>query len=147
MNTTCESSTFRLRYHVVRDVRAPADTVWGLLTDADAFPTWNTTVTEITGPIAVGTTLRIRVPISDRTFTPKVVSLDAPHRMVWQDGMMPMFQGTRTFTVTPTPDGCRFEMDEVFRGLMLPLIKGSLPDFAPVFDQYAADLKQAVEAR
>jgi hypothetical protein len=28
---------------------------------------------------------------------------------------------------------------------MLPLIRGSLPDFAPVFDQYAADLKRVCE--
>jgi hypothetical protein len=28
---------------------------------------------------------------------------------------------------------------------MLPMIKGSLPDFAPIFDRYAADLKRACE--
>jgi hypothetical protein len=31
------------------------------------------------------------------------------------------------------------------RGLMLPMIKGSLPDFGPIFDRYAADLKRACE--
>ena len=36
-------------------------------------------------------------------------------------------------------------MKEEFWGLMLPLIKGSLPDFAPVFEAYAADLKRAAE--
>jgi hypothetical protein len=29
---------------------------------------------------------------------------------------------------------------------MLPMIKGSLPDFAPLFEAYAADLKRAAEA-
>jgi hypothetical protein len=38
-------------------------------------------------------------------------------------------------------------MVEVFRGLMLPMIKGSLPDFGPPFEQYAADLKREAEAR
>jgi hypothetical protein len=28
---------------------------------------------------------------------------------------------------------------------MLPMIGGSLPDFRPAFDQYAADLKRAAE--
>jgi hypothetical protein len=37
-------------------------------------------------------------------------------------------------------------MTEVFAGLMLPMIKGSLPDFGPIFEQYAADLKKAAEA-
>jgi hypothetical protein len=32
-----------------------------------------------------------------------------------------------------------------FSGLMLPLIKASVPDFGPVFEPYAKDLKQAAE--
>ena len=35
---------------------------------------------------------------------------------------------------------------EVFSGVMLPMIKGSLPDFAPSFEAYAADLKREAEA-
>lgn len=75
-----------------------------------------------------------------RTFTPRVVALEAPARMVWQDGFFPMFQGTRTFTLTPTAAGSRFEMCEVFRGVMLPMIKGSLPDMSDAFAQFADDL-------
>ncbi len=30
---------------------------------------------------------------------------------------------------------------------MLPMIKGCLPDFAPSFEAYAADLKHEAEAR
>jgi hypothetical protein len=36
-------------------------------------------------------------------------------------------------------------MSEIFSGLMLPMIAGKLPDFAPIFEQYAADLKNAAE--
>jgi hypothetical protein len=36
-------------------------------------------------------------------------------------------------------------MTEVLSGLMLPLARKSLPDFAPVFETYAADLKRAAE--
>ena len=32
-----------------------------------------------------------------------------------------------------------------FSGLMLPLVKGSLPEFGPVFERYAADLKREAE--
>jgi hypothetical protein len=38
-----------------------------------------------------------------------------------------------------------FEMTEVFSGVMLPLIAGRLPDFRPIFERYAADLKTAAE--
>ena len=66
--------------------------------------------------------------------------------MTWSDGMAPMFKGVRTFTLVPAPDGCtEFRMKEEFSGLMLPMIKGSLPDFGPVFEAYAEDLRRAAE--
>ena len=37
-------------------------------------------------------------------------------------------------------------MTEAFSGVMLPMIRGSLPDFAPAFEAYAADLKRAAES-
>ena len=56
------------------------------------------------------------------------------------------FKGVRTFSLLPNADGStEFSMKEEFSGLMLPLIKGSLPDFAPVFETYAGDLKRAAE--
>jgi hypothetical protein len=36
-------------------------------------------------------------------------------------------------------------MAERFSGLILPLVKGSLPDFGPVFSRYADDLKREAE--
>lgn len=143
-----QASTFRMECRVSIHIRAPRETIWALLTDAEDFPRWNSTVTSITGPIAQGQKLAIKVPISDRTFTPRVTELVAGTRMVWSDGMAPMFKGERTFTLTARADGSTdFEMVEVFSGVMLPMIKGSLPDFGPVFDRYAQDLKKEAEAR
>ena len=141
-------TAFRMSYRVSEDIRATPEAIWAKLTDASTFPSWNSTVESIEGPIALGQKLAIKVPIAPgRTFSPKVVAFEANQRMVWQDGFFPMFQGARTFTLTPKPGGLTtFEMEEVFRGVMLPMIKGSLPDFRPVFDQYAADLKKACEA-
>jgi hypothetical protein len=140
-------SAFELRYAVKTTIRAKPAALWAKLTDAKGFPSWNSTVESIEGPITLGTKLAIKVPIAPgRTFSPKVVELEPNQRMVWRDGFYPMFQGTRTFTLTPSGDGTDFEMVEVFRGVMLPMIKGSLPDFGPVFDRYAADLKKACES-
>jgi len=36
--------------------------VWALLTDADGFPRWNSTVTQIEGEIREGGPLRVHVP-------------------------------------------------------------------------------------
>ncbi len=143
---TRTNSAFRLSYEVRAQLRASPAAVWAKLTDAAGFPSWNSTVTSLEGPITQGQRLTIRVPIApDRAFRPTVVELVPEQRMVWRDGMLPFFQGTRTFTLTPKDGGCEFAMEEVFRGAMLPLIKPSLPDFGPVFDRYAQDLKAACE--
>jgi hypothetical protein len=53
--------------------------------------------------------------------------------------------GLPRWNSTVTRDAVEFSMVEVFSGVMLSLIKGSLPDFAPAFEQYAADLKREAE--
>lgn len=147
MSASRTATTFSLAYKVTATIRATPEAVWAKLTDAKGFAAWNSTVTSIEGDITPGSKLTIRVPVAPgRAFTPSVVEFDAPRRMVWRDGFAPMFQGTRTFTLRPEGDGATaFEMEEVFRGLMLPMIKGSLPDFVPVFDRYVADLARACE--
>ena len=141
-----KTSTFRMACGVSIRIAAPADRVWKLLTGAEDFPRWNSTVTSIEGPIALGHRLKLRVPISPRTFTPKVTELVPSSRMVWSDGAAPMFKGVRTYTLSQAPDGgTEFTMVEELRGIMLPMVKGSLPDFGPAFEQYAADLKREAE--
>jgi uncharacterized protein YndB with AHSA1/START domain len=138
--------TFRMSVSINANISAQPETIWRLLTDAGKFPTWNSTVSSIDGEIKLGQRLALKVPVSERTFKPKVTELVPNQRMTWSDGAAPMFKGTRTFTLTPNADGTTdFSMCEELKGVMLPMIKGSLPDFAPVFEQYAADLKRAAE--
>lgn len=141
-------ATFSMECAVRCSIRASADRIWKLLTDAPGFPRWNSTVASIDGVIALGETLKLQVPSAPgRVFKPKVSAFEAGRSMVWSDGMAPMFKGVRTFMLTPGEDGTTvFAMTERFSGLMLPMIKGSLPDFGPIFETYAADLKRAAES-
>lgn len=141
-----ERSLFRLQVSVSIDIDAPPEVPWSYLTNASAFASWNSTVDAIEGDIVSGGRLAIHVPAApERVFRPKVVRLEAPHHMTWADGRMPLFRGTRTFTVEAAGSSSRFTMTETFVGVMLPLIAGSLPDFGPIFDTYAADLKRVCE--
>jgi uncharacterized protein YndB with AHSA1/START domain len=144
---TKTGSTFRMDCAINTTIKASPDQVWALLTNAAGFPRWNSTVTSIEGEIAEGRTLKLKVPTGgERVFKPKVSNVEPGRSMIWSDGMAPMFKGIRTFTLTPNADGTtEFSMKEELAGLMLPMIKGSLPDFAPVFEAYAADLKRAAE--
>lgn len=149
MGTTKSRSTFRLEYRVSTNIRATAPAVWGLLTNVGDYPRWNSTVTSSEGMIKDGETIRLKVAVAPKRLFKLGVSEVVPNRsMVWSDGFAPMFRGVRTFTLTPKDDATvDFEMVEVFRGLMLPMIAGSLPDFEPVFARYAEDLKKEAEQR
>jgi hypothetical protein len=137
---------FSMACGVEVDIRATADVIWRLLTDAKGFPRWNSTVSSIEGEIREGEHLRVHVPGTDRTFTPKVSGVLPNERMTWTGGFSPVFKGVRTFVLRPGNDGSTtFAMEEHFSGLMLPMVKGSLPDFGPVFERYANDLKREAE--
>lgn len=136
---------FRRSVRVDVDVKATPEKIWSLLTNVADAPRWNSTITQIEGRVALGEQLTIKVPISTRTFNVKVDVLDPHRRLVWSDGNA-VFRGVRTYTLTPHGGGSTaFSMEEVFTGFMLPLIGLSLPDFTPVFEQYAADLKKEAE--
>ena len=127
-------------------VQARAGAVWKLLSDAERFPRWNSTVTQIEGHIRDGERLRLHVPGTDRTFTPRVHVLKPNECMTWTGGFAPLFLGVRTFMVMPCADGTTgFMMQERFSGVMLPLVRRSLPDFGPVFATFARDLKREAE--
>lgn len=146
MKVTQTSSAFSMACSVVANINARPASIWRLLTDAENFPRWNSTVVSVEGQIREGEQLRLRVPGTDRTFTPKVTGVVSCERMIWTGGFAPLFKGVRTFQLRPLSDGSTdFEMEERFSGLMLPLVKGSLPEFGPIFEGYAKDLKHEAE--
>lgn len=144
---TKSKSMFRMECAVGININAKPEKIWALLTNAQNFPRWNSTVESIEGKISLGETIKLKVPYAPgREFKLKVSRIDQPSLMVWQDGMAPMFTGVRTFTLTPKSDGTTdFSMVEAFAGVMMLMIGGSLPDLSQPFERYAADLKKEAE--
>ena len=58
-----------------------------------------------------------------------------------------LFRGVRTYTLTPTGGGTRFDMREEYTGPLLGLIWRSMPDLQPSFDRFAAGLEAARRVR
>jgi uncharacterized protein YndB with AHSA1/START domain len=69
---TRTSSAFAMTCGVEINIEASAEIVWSLLTDAKGFSRWNSTITAIEGEIREGERLRLHVPGTNRTFTPRV---------------------------------------------------------------------------
>ncbi len=128
-------------------INAPADRLWALLTDAPAYPSWNTTVDRVDGQIAPGKKITVHAKISPgRAFPVKVTDFVPNERMVWSGGMpLGLFSGVRTFTLTKEGSAVVFAMREVYSGLMAPMITKSIPDLKPAFDEFAAALKARAE--
>ena len=101
-------------------IKAAPEAIWALLTDAPAYPSWNTTVTSVDGAIAPGQKVTVHAKISPgRAFPVTVAAFEAPRRMVWSSGM-PL-------------------------GLFAPPITRSIPDLQAVFEDFAACLKKRAE--
>lgn len=142
------TKSFRMDYKVGISINATPETVWAILTNAPAYPKWNTTVDSIEGEIALNKRIKLHAKISPkRAFKLKVSEFNPATKMVWSDGNA-MFKGVRTFTLESMGNNTTvFTMQEVFTGAMLPMIKGSLPDFTSDFETFAADLKKEAEAK
>jgi hypothetical protein len=117
-------------FGVSTSIRATPEAIWAILTDAQSYPTWNTTVNKVEGRIAPGEKITVHAKISPgRAFPVRVAEFVPGKRMVWSGGMpLGLFRGERTFTLTTQGDGkVEFSMREVFSGLLAPLIEKSIP--------------------
>lgn len=132
---------------VAINIEATPEQIWSLLTNVDKIPRWTSSIETMQGTIAPGEKVRLTVPYAPgRTFKLRVKEVVPEERMIWTDGMLPMFRGIRTYQLVPQTNGSTtFSMVERLSGIMLPMIAGSLPDFGLPFEQFAADLKQTAE--
>ena len=135
-------------FAVKTQIRGTPERIWSILTDAAGYTRWNSTVEKVTGTIALGERVTVYPKINpSRAFPVRVVEFDPPRCMVWTGGMpFGLFNGERTFRLDMQENGMvEFSMREVYSGLMSPLMGPVIPDLQPAFDDFARDLKRAVE--
>jgi hypothetical protein len=109
------------------DLPAVPSAVWEQLVDAEALGSWNPFITSLSGVLAVGERLRVRIaPVGGRpmTFTPRVTVVDPGQRLEWLGtlAVSGLFDGRHSFTLTPVGHGrTRLVQAEVFSGALVPL--------------------------
>jgi uncharacterized protein YndB with AHSA1/START domain len=134
-------------YEATSFIEATPDQIWPVLTDAAAWPDWDSGVARVDGRLALGEKLSITVEANPgRAFPVKVVQLSQPERMVFRGGMpLGLFTGVRTYTLAAEGTGTRFTMREEYTGPLAGMIFKSIPDLGPSFRQFADGLKQRAE--
>ncbi|ABD55220.1 SRPBCC domain-containing protein [Jannaschia sp. CCS1] len=135
-------------YETQIDISADPARVWKILTDDMPKSPKPYGILRFEGHIAPGATIKLWSDVSpNRAFALRVDTLTPPQTMVWTGGMpLGLFTGRRTFTLTPSDQGCTFHMREVFTGLLAPMITKSMPDLTPSFTKFAQTLKTTAEA-
>ena len=136
-----------MKFEASTQIDAPPSAVWAVLTDISKWPEWDPFCDRIEGELVQGKKVKAFSKLSPgRAFPVKVAVLEPDSKMVWRGGMpLGLFKGERTFSLTPAGAGTQFEMREEFSGLMLGLIKKSLPDMSAAFEAFCAGLKARTE--
>lgn len=139
---TTIKKTFSRTTTVSGEIKADTSIIWALLTNAEDFPRWNSTVVSIEGEIREGEKIKLKSTLDpNRTFNLKVKEMTDDQKMVWGDAM-----GKRTYQLKRSNEGVTFTMTEKIGGLMFPLFANKIPPFDESFEQFASDLKKEAEA-
>ena len=134
-------------YEVTRDIDAPPDRVWPILTDAARLADGSFSILKIDGRIAEGETIKLWSEVDPkRAFAIKVSTLEPGRLMIWESGMpLGLFRGARRFEVEARGEGSTFRMREDYTGLLAGMMFRMIPDLQPSFETFADGLKAAAE--
>lgn len=134
-------------YQVTKTIAADPARIWALLSDAGAYPKWNSAVDRVEGTIALGETIKVHVPVNPgRAFPVKVTTFDSPRRMVWTGGLpLGLFKGERTYTLEQRGGGTEFSMQELYTGPLAGMMFRQIPDLSGAFEDFGESLKKAAE--
>jgi hypothetical protein len=140
------------------DIEAPAEQVWKVLTDFEAFPAWNPFITHAEGRLEVGARLKLRMqPVRGTAVTlrPTLVEVIDGRRLRWVGrlGVGGLFDAEHLFVVeTRGAAGSRLVQQEQFGGLLVPFLarsldRGTLPAFHAMNDALKDRAEKATAAR
>ena len=100
-------------------IAAPPEKIWAVLMDTGAYPDWNPTFVEVSGPYLVGTKISSRVMKPDGAFVemrPTVKAL-VPNRELRQGGGLPgVLTYNHSWILQPVEGGTLVRQIDVDRG-------------------------------
>lgn len=137
-------------YRATVTIDASPETIWEILADAAGYPAWDPGMDRIEGRIAPGEQVKFFTKSNpNQAFGVRVTTFEPGRKMVFQGGIpLGLFKSERTHSLTANEDGSTtFRTEEIFSGLMLPLIGKNIPDLTENFERFAAALKEQAEKR
>lgn len=135
------------RYSATTKIDASPQVIWDILTDSHGYPQWDPAMDHIEGKLAPGETVKFFTKLSSQAFPVKVTVFEPGRKMVLTGGIpLGLFKSERTHSLTPETGGqTTFKTEEVFSGLLLPILGRIIPDLTENFRAFAAALKKQAE--
>jgi len=134
------------------EIRAPAETVWRVLTDFASYPDWNPLIRRLHGKPTVGKRITIlSKPPGARglAFAPVVLAVEPERELRWRSILISrrLFSGEHGFRLEPIDgDRVRFVQDETFSGALVPLYsRFRLPATRLGFEEMNQRLRERAE--
>jgi hypothetical protein len=109
-------------------IDASPERVWAILTDFEAYPTWNPFIRRIAGQPVTGTRLEVQlVPLGSRgmTFRPTVLEALPNRSLRWLGhlGLRGVFDGEHSLQIEPVGENqVRFVQSEHFSGALATML-------------------------
>jgi hypothetical protein len=115
------------------DIPAPIEAVWNVLIDVHTYAEWNPFLNILTVPEAIGDQLTVTVRPGTRkmTFRPTVTAFTPGREISWLGRLLlpGIFDGAHTLALEPLGHNLtRFRHREVFRGVLVPMMRSVLRD-------------------
>jgi hypothetical protein len=133
------------------EIEAPAEAVWGVLTDFAAYPEWNPFMRSAEGRLTLGEQITVTMQPpghSPKTFRPTLLAVDAGRGFRWRGHLaVPgIFDGEHIHEVESLgPQRTRYVQRERFQGVLVPFVGGMLRDTEHGFQAMNAALKERAE--
>jgi hypothetical protein len=145
-----ERKTFSVRIEAVTPVDAPVESAWSVLSDTDAYGSWNPLVRQLKGQLTPGGKIEVSLALAGRKpqrMAPRIVGCEPGRSFEWlgQFGPRGVFDGRHRFELRPIDEGrCELVHSEVLSGALIPFFKRMLT--GPTPDAFVA-LNEAFKAR
>jgi hypothetical protein len=133
------------------EIKASAAHVWAILLDFAHEASWNPFITSIAGDPTPGARLAVTIAPPGKTamqFKPTVLAVRPERELRWRGRLLipGLFDGEHYFLLDPLADsGTRFTQGELFSGLLVGLVGGTLAATEAGFRAMNAALKQQAE--
>jgi uncharacterized protein YndB with AHSA1/START domain len=138
---TTTKKTFSRTTSISQVIHAKPSVIWNLITNANDFARWNSTIVSIEGEIKEGEKIALKSTLDEnRVFKLKVKEAITNKKLAWGDAM-----GSRIFTLEANGADTVFMMSEKIGGPIFPLFASKIPSFDASFEAFTADLKQEAE--